>query len=513
MSRKIDESKKNSIGRLVCIGLLVLLEIIWLIMMAFYFSKLSIWLTMFTNILAILVVLEIISAHTNSAFKLPWAIVIVISPIAGLALYLTIGRSGITKKKQRKLEAIGNHLRSTYLKGNETADRKETLSLPYYGQMKYIYEDSGYPAYSNEGTEFYGCTNNALDAIIEELSKAESFIFMEYHAIENADAFSRIREVLRERASKGVEVRIIYDDLGSVGFLSPVFIKHLREDGIKCRVFNPIMPVINVFMNNRDHRKITVIDGKVGFTGGYNLADEYFNLVQPYGEWKDSGIKLCGNAVKSLTVQFLEMWNTIENTDKEYDKYFPKFPCVQLQKGYIQPYGDCPLDDIYLGENVYMNMINGASRYIWFMTPYLIIDDELSRALTVAARKGIDVRIITPGIPDKKFVYSMTRSYYYGLVKSGVRIYEFTPGFLHSKQCVCDDRTAVVGTINLDYRSLYFHFENAVFFSDCEAVADVKRDFDTTIPRCREVTEDYKKEPKGMKLLGNQILRLFSPLM
>lgn len=510
---KPANTTKGSISRLVIIGLIVLAEIVWVVIMGVHFYKIGTWVTTLSTLMAVLIVLEIVSAHTNSAFKLPWVIAILVFPLAGLALYLLIGRPGITKRKQRKLEAIGDRLRAEYLKGDGIVSQEEAKKYPFYRQMKYINDDGSYPAWKNTQITFQPSTTSALENLIDSLSKAQKFIFMEYHAIEDAEAFSRIREVLRERASAGVEVRIIYDDLGSVGFLSPVFIHKLREDGIECRVFNPIMPIINVFMNNRDHRKITVIDGQIGFTGGYNLADEYFNIVQPYGEWKDSGLMLRGSAVRSLTVQFLEMWNTIKNTDTEFDKYFFEAEAVENTEGITVPYGDCPLDDIYLGENIYMNMINSAENYIWFMTPYLIINDEMRRALTLAARKGIDVRIFTPGIPDKKFIYRITRSYYYGLVKSGVRIYEFTPGFLHSKQCVCDDKTAVVGTINLDFRSLYFHFENGVFFGNCNSVQDVKLDFDNTMERCREVTGDYQKEPKGWKRLVNQILRLISPVM
>lgn len=512
MNKKFDNSSKNSIGRLIFVSIFLLLQITWLLILFFRFGQSSIWVTAFFNILAILIVLEIVDKFTNAAFKLPWIILILVSPIAGLVLYLITGHSGFTKKRKEKLFRIGSKLREDFLKGNGALSSECENELPYAGQLRYIRNDSAYPAYKNTKAEFYGNTCEALDALIDALSKAEKFIFMEYHAIEDAEAFGRIRSVLEERAANGVEVRIIYDDMGSVGFINPKFIVQLKELGLQCRVFNPIMPVINVFMNNRDHRKITVIDGYIGFTGGYNLADEYFNIVHPYGEWKDSGLKLEGGAVRNLTVQFLEMWNTIDNTDKEFERYFPKVaPCTEAE-GIVQPYGDCPLDDVYLGENVYMNMLSCAKDYIWFMTPYLIINDEMSRALTLAAKKGIDVRIITPGIPDKRFVYKLTRSYYHQLVKNGVRIYEFTPGFLHAKQCVCDDKTAVVGTINLDYRSLYFHFENAVLLADCKAVQDVKADFDETLIRCNEVTNNYRSELRGIKRIVNQIMRLFAPL-
>lgn len=513
MKNNTSGTNRNSVLRLVVVALFLLLQISWIIVMLFHFNQLSVWGSSAAKIIGILLALNIVNKNSNAAFKLPWVILILVSPVGGLVLYLIAGRSGITKKRHEKLSLIGDSLRSRYLTENGALCKEDEDKRSYACQMRYIRNDSNYPAYSDTETRFYSDTCKALDELINALEKAEKFIFMEYHAIEEAEAFGRIKSVLQEKAENGVEVRIIYDDMGSVGFLNLGFRKKMKECGIECRVFNPMMPVINVFMNNRDHRKITVIDGKVGFTGGYNLADEYFNIVQPYGEWKDSGLRLEGNAVRNLTVQFLEMWNTIENTDKEFDKYFPKnISRSSSEKGIVQPYGDCPLDDIYLGENVYMNMLSEAKDYIWFMTPYLIISDEMRRAITLASRRGVDVRILTPGIPDKKFVYKMTRSYYHQLVKSGVRIYEFTPGFLHAKQCISDDRTAVVGTINLDFRSLYFHFENAVLFADCDAVSDVKADFENTMPRCCEVTEKYMKEPKEARRIINQIMRLFSPL-
>ena len=307
-----------------------------------------------------------------------------------------------------------------------------------------------------------------LRAQIADLAKAEKFIFMEYHAIEDAEAWKQIQNVLEERVRAGVEVRVFYDDMGSIGFINTDFIKKLNAVGIQCRVFNPFAPGLNVFLNNRDHRKITVIDGKIGFTGGYNLANEYFNITLPYGTWKDTGIRLEGDAVRSLTVTFLEMWNAVSDKDRndtDFSLYLPECEYHAKQNGFIQPYADSPLDDEQVGEEVYISMANKAEKYCWFITPYLIITDEMTHALTLAAKRGVDVRIITPGIPDKKMVYSVTRSFYNSLVRNGVRIYEWTPGFCHAKMSVADDCMATCGTINLDYRSLYHHFENRMLYS------------------------------------------------
>lgn len=357
---------------------------------------------------------------------------------------------------------------------------------------------------------------------------------MEYHAIEDKQSFGELKEILARKAKEGVEVRLFYDDIGSIGFINTDFIQRMEAEGIQCRVFNRLMPVLNVFMNNRDHRKITVIDGKIGFTGGYNLADEYFNITHPYGYWKDTGVRLEGDAVRSLTVMFLEMWNAIKGTDTDYTPYFLQDGAqpheaglagsvgvtqsdaniaADSASGFVQPYADSPLDGEPVGENVYMGVVKAASEYVYFTTPYLIISDEMSRELCLAAKRGVDVRIVTPGIPDKKLVYRVTRSYYAQLASAGVRIFEYTPGFLHAKQCVSDDVTATVGTINLDYRSLYFHFENGVFLHRCEAVQKVREDFEDIFPVCREVTEQYAKKQSAAMKFGQCVLRLIAPLL
>lgn len=322
--------------------------------------------------------------------------------------------------------------------------------------------------------------------------------------------------VLEERVKAGVEVRVFYDDMGSIGFINTDFVKKLEVVGIKCRVFNPFAPGLNLFLNNRDHRKITVIDGKVGFTRGYNLANEYFNLTHPYGQWKDTGIRLEGDAVRSLTITFLEMWNAIKDSnqdDIDIDRYLPQNEYTAKENGYVQPYADSPINHEHIGEEVYISMVNKAEQYCYFMTPYLIITDEMTHALSLAAKRGVDVRIITPGIPDKKVVYGVTRSFYNGLVRNGVRIFEWEPGFCHAKMSIADDKMATCGTINLDYRSLYHHFENGCFMYDCTAVADMKKDFDQTFCTCREVTEQYRTGRSATLRLGQLFLRLFAQLL
>ena len=355
-----------------------------------------------------------------------------------------------------------------------------------------------------------------LEAQLEDLKKAESFIFMEYHAIENASCWKRVEDVLAERASAGLDVRVFYDDMGSIGYINKDFVKKLEKRGIACKVFNPFRPGINLFLNNRDHRKITVIDGKIGYTGGYNLAEEYFHVTEPFGRWKDSGVRLEGDAVKSLTVAFLEMWyaGSKEPWDNvDFSRYLPDTEYQAKQPGFIQPYADSPMDQVHVGEDVYISLAEKANRYCWFITPYLILTDEMSHALSLAAKRGVDVRIVTPGIPDKKLVYSVTRSFYNCLARNGVRIYEWTPGFCHCKMAVADDETATCGTINLDYRSLYHHFENGCLIARSHAVTEIRQDFERTFEESTEVTDKYREIRVLYLRLGQQVLRLFAELL
>lgn len=504
---------KNSVGRLFIVGLGVFIQVYWIVQLFIGLNDYSTTISLISNLLALVVVLRIYSMHTNAAFKMPWIILILVFPVLGLCIFFLFGRSNLTRGMRKHFEQIDAALDGKMVQDPQVMKKLEQRDFAVANQARYITDYGKFPVWQNTDVKFYSEAADGLEAQLADLKKAEKFIFMEYHAIEEAAAFSRILAVLTERANAGVDVRIVYDDIGSVGFINTDFIKRMEQAGIKCRVFNRIVPIINVFMNNRDHRKITVVDGKVGYTGGYNLADEYFNIVHPYGRWKDTGIRLEGDAVRNLTITFLEMWNAIKRTDTDIDAYLPAYEYHAKEDGFIQPYADSPLDGENVGENVYLNLIKNAKHSIYFMTPYLIITDEMNRELGLAAKRGVDVRIITPGIPDKKMIYKVTRSYYAGLVKNGVRIYEYTPGFLHAKQCICDGETATVGTINLDFRSLYLHFENGAYLYGYDCIKDIQNDFEETFAVSNEVTEKYKSGRSAV-LRGTQcIIRLFAPLM
>lgn len=504
---------KNSISRLVFVALSVLIQLTWLLLLFVRLNKYSEVLNLISMVLTVVVVLRIYGTQGNSAFKIPWIILILALPVLGLCLYLMFGHKEATGRMRRRFKRIDPKLLAGIQQEPEVMKALEERDFGVANQCRYIQRYSQYPVYRNTDVVFYDQAKDGFEAQLEELRKAESFIFMEYHAIQEKESFGRLKEVLADRAAHGVEVRVLYDDVGSVGFIDPGFIKRMEAVGVQCRIFNPVMPVLNLFMNNRDHRKITVIDGKVGFTGGYNLADEYFNITHPYGHWKDTGIKLVGDAVESLTVMFLEMWNAMKETDAEYGKYIIKSDYQAKGDGFVQPYADSPLDDEYVGENVYLNLIKHAKHFLYVATPYLIISDEMTRELCLAAQRGVDVRVITPGIPDKKMVYRLTRSYYNGLVQRGVRVYEYTPGFIHEKQVLCDGEAATVGTINFDYRSLYHHFENGAFLYGCDCIRDIQKDFEETLKVSEDVTEKYRTGRRAYLRIGQCFLRLLAPLL
>ena len=509
------EDRKNSVGRLIFVGISVLLQLAWFSIIVLRLSENYLWISLSLHLIAAASALGIFGKHTNPTIKMSWIFFIMAVPILGWGLYFMSYRSNFVKTMDRRFQTVDRAVLSA-LPDNEEILSPLLKENPGVGNQLYFLKHScGFPPYRDTEVDFYGDTREALEAQKLALRNAEHFIFMEYHAIENRIAFGELKEILIEKAAGGVEVRVFYDDIGSIGFIDPQFIREMSSYGISCRVFNPIVPIVNLFMNNRDHRKITVVDGRIGFTGGYNLADKYFNLTHPYGLWKDSGIRLEGPAVRTLTLLFLEMWNAMDEKPVEsVNPYLLDFPrsVGRKSEGIVVPYADDPVDSLCTGEDVYLNILKNAKHYVFIATPYLIITDDMSRELTLAARRGVDVRIVTPGIPDKKLIYQVTRSYYNQLARDGVRIYEFTPGFLHEKQILSDDECAVVGTINFDYRSLYHHFEDAVYLYRSRCLPKIREDFSELFRLSLEVTKRYGDRSMALRL-GQGVLRLFAPLM
>ena len=509
MAKKEHRPSGNAIIRIVFVAVSLLFQIGWLLLLVLVLNEYSARISFLSSVLSAVVVLKLYSKNVNSAMKMPWIMLILVFPVMGLSLYLMfelLSDPGVG----RRLKAVRERMGEKLVQPPEALDALEECDPGIANQFRYLRNTAGAPVWKNTDVKYYGECVDAFEAMKQDLEQARDFIFMEYFIVEDRSSFRELQEILIRKHREGVEVRLMYDDIGSVGYVNLAFAKRLSDAGIRCIPFNPAVPVLHLFMNHRDHRKITVIDGKVGFTGGYNLADAYFDRTRPYGKWKDTGLRLEGEAVRSLTATFLELWTVTTREKESFDRWLDIRHSVEAP-GFVQPFGDDPLGNERLAKNAYMNLIARSQKSLCIITPYLIIPDDMSSALRLAAKRGVDVRIITPGIPDKKTVYAVTRSYYAGLAAQGVRIFEYTPGFCHAKQCICDGEIALIGTSNLDYRSLYHHFENDVLLYGCDAVQDIGKDFEVLFPQCEEVTEKYR--PGKALRLWQCMLRLFAPLM
>jgi len=388
-------------------------------------------------------------------------------------------------------------------------------SLTAYNQAMYITKYSLSPICKNTETEYFKIGEEYYERLIKELKKAKRYIFMEFFIVSSGKMWDSILEILKEKVKEGVEVRFMYDDLGCIMLLPNHYYKTLESYGIKACTFNRFIPILRSKFNNRDHRKIVIIDGYIAFTGGINLADEYINEISRFGHWKDNGIMLKGEAVWNMTIMFMSMWDFVRGSKYSYRNYRPlpsEFDNIRSD-GFVIPYCDNPWDHEATGETIYLNLINRANKYVYITTPYLIIDNEMMTSLCVAAKSGIDVRIITPSVPDKKMINEVTKAYYDELIKNGVKIYEYLPGFIHAKTFIVDDEYATVGTVNLDYRSLYLHFENGVWLYGVSTIKDIKKDFLETLEKSNEVHLNQKKKESRLQKLKRQILMAFAPLM
>lgn len=502
-------------NRVFIIALALLMQFSWMFYLLYDFSIRFTFVDYALRILAVIVALTVVNNWTNPYYKLAWTFIILLVPVLGIVLYFTFGRSQLTKKTQARMEAVHREVMPCLRVDAAAVEELSKADPGVARQSKYISDWALFPLYRNSKTKYYPCGEVMFVDMLGAMERAEKFIFLEYFIVEGGQMLEAILDVLGRKVKEGVCVRFIYDDVGSIKTLPPHFEERLLRMGIDCAGFNPFRPILSVILNNRDHRKILVVDGQVGFTGGINIADEYINQKKRFGYWKDTGIEIKGEAVWSLTTMFLEMWNYIKRSSEDYFQYLPDIynKKENPEDGFVQPYGDSPLDHENVGENVYLNIINHAKEYVYIFTPYLIVDNEMMVALSNAAKCGVDVRIVTPDIPDKKLVFLLTQSYYEQLIQNGVKIYQYKPGFLHAKCFVCDDKVATVGTVNLDYRSLYLHFECGVFLYRSQAVMQVKRDAIETIGQSREMTLEFCRS-RGIFIQAMQsVLRLFAPLM
>ena len=515
--RPLRSLLKLLFNRIFYVALALIVQLAWLLIALFRLMEYSRWVTIGMQAVGVLLVFWIVNKKINPSYKLAWTMLILIFPVFGGALYLLFGKSRIGAVMEQHYQKLIDET-SEYLDESECTRKhlmKDDQSMAI--QSEYIWKYSRYPVHENTSAEYFQVGDDMFPVLVHELEQAKHFIFIEYFIINDGVMWQTILNILEKKAKEGVDVRLIYDGFGCLTTLPYKYYEEMRKRGIKCQVFNPFRPILNIIQNNRDHRKICVIDGWTGFTGGINLADEYINQRKRFGHWKDTAVMLKGEGVWNMTAMFLYMWGIVTNTDTSSDfaNYVPHrwHPDDFEGSGYVQPFCDSPLDDEVVGENVYLNIINRAKNYVYICTPYLIIDNEMMTALCLAAKSGVDVRIMTPGIPDKKMVFLLTQSYYKQLIEAGVRVYEYTPGFVHSKTFVCDDEIATVGTINLDYRSLYLHFECGVWMYQSQAVREAKEDMEATFPKCKEVSLDFCNK-RNIFVRGIQsIMRLIAPLL
>ena len=498
--------------RSVIVAVSLLAQIAVLMLMIFKFSEsftYFYWICVFISFLA---ALGIVSSRSDPAYKIVWLVLVLPFPVFGGMIYLVFGGSRHPRWLRKAVESIDRAMVKE-LKGDFKADVLVKAGEDAAIQGRYLERYAHCPTYEGCRTEYFPIGEAYYERMLAELKKATRYIFLEYFIIQEGKMWDSILDILKEKAKQGVDVRVMYDDLGCMFTLSKDYQQKLEEQGIRCCAFNRFVPVMSLLLNNRDHRKICVIDGWVAFTGGINLADEYINERERYGHWKDSGLLVEGDAAYSMAVMFLTLWD-YANRQEDYDRFRPEGGPVSGASGYVIPYTESPLDDESVAQTVYLNMISKAERYIYITTPYLILDTATNTALCNAAKSGVDVRIITPHIPDKKSVFLVTRAHYQPLLEAGVKIYEYTPGFIHAKNFVVDDQYATVGTVNLDFRSLFLHFENGVWMCRTDCIRDIKEDFLQTLKKSEKIS--VRRNRKRLNLLAQlhrSVLRLFAPLM
>jgi len=507
---------KNSRGlriptRILVSGILLVIQLLFIVSVAYNLTAQSAAAYIITMIIAAITVIVIINRRGNPDHKITWIVFILVFPLFGITVFLLWGGGRVLPHIKKKMRICESHHMSFLEDDSAVMEKLKYYDLIHSRQADYLTRESGYPLYDRTATEFVSPGEAFLPRLLEELRAAEKYIFIEFFILAEGEMWNQIYDILKEKAKNGVEIKIIFDDFGSIKRQNKNFISELRKNNISVSIFNPINPIMNIFMNNRNHRKIVVIDGKVAITGGINIGDEYVNYEERFGYWLDSAIIIKGDAVKSFLVMFANMWEF--TTGKKiniplHDAYAPCF-----EEGFVVPYCDGPLNNQNPAEGIYMQILSTAQKYVYIATPYLIIDNTMKNIIHMAAKSGIDVRIIVPHIPDKWYVHPATQYNYLELLEAGVKIYEYTPGFIHSKLFVSDDKVATVGTVNMDYRSFVFHFECGAWICDNSTVLDIKDHFEETITKCKEIKiEEWKKRPIKDRI-KQEILHIFAPFM
>lgn len=508
--------KRALVRRRLFVAVLILIQAAFLIYLILSTSQISEILRLLLTLVSIGTVLYIIGKPGDPNAKLSWVFLILLAPIFGGLLYLLCSFQSDTAYVRRLMASRNGALRPLFSLPNDASGHPDpSLAGSHAPLLRYVHAACGYPAYSGTTCEYLSPGQAFHARILEELEKAERYIFVEFFIIEEGRMWNSVLDILERKAKAGLDVRVMYDDVGCFLTLPSDYQRTLKEKGISCHKFHPFRPLLSAMHNQRDHRKILVIDGKVAFTGGANLADEYINAYEKHGYWQDAAVCLKGKAAWSFTLAFLQLWEYWEELDLEEARALYPWQGQSLPtegSGLVQPYADSPMDKELTGQSAYLRIIQYAQKYVYITTPYLIIDDILMSALTLAAKSGVDVRIITPCVPDKPLVHRTTRSYYPELLAAGVKVYEFTPGFMHSKVFISDDFVATVGSVNLDYRSLYHHFECGCLLYGCACIQDIKADYLAVLEQCHLVNPAACKGGP-FKRLTQEVLRLFAPLM
>lgn len=500
-------------SRLGIILLLLILQILFLVCVFYWFGDLVPHFWGGTILFSACMVLYLINSRIDPTAKITWLIVIMLMPIFGALLFwFTQSELGHRALKSR-VDQLIQQTNTLVPQDPDTLEHLKEEAPGAAGLAAYINRTGCHPVYENTSVTYFPMGEDKWAEMLRQLEQAQHFIYMEYFIVDEGLMWGKILEILARKAKEGVDVRVLYDGTCEFTTLPHDYPKRLQQLGIQCRMFARVIPMVSTHYNYRDHRKILVIDGHTAFNGGVNLADEYINHIQKFGHWKDTAVMLKGEAVRSFTLMFLQMWNVTEK-QPQFD-VMQQYPAISQPKaeGYVIPYGDCPLDHDKVGERVYMDILNRATKYVHIMTPYLILDSEMETALCFAAERGVEVKLILPGIPDKNAPYALAKMHYASLLDSGVQIYEYTPGFVHAKVFVSDDKEAVVGTINLDYRSLYHHFECATWMYGVPCIGEIEEDFESTLLKCRRVTKDTIWQGHKMLRPLGYLLKVLAPLM
>lgn len=501
--------------RTVIAGLFLLLQITMLVVFVLRFHEYYIPFYMVCVALSLVVSIWVVSSRREAAYKISWVVPILVFPLFGGLFYVMFVGNRLPKWVRKRMSSMDEEMHSILqddCKANHLLEEHPDAAQ----QARYLERMAACPVYEHTKTQYFPLGELYIDRLVQELKQAKTYIFLEYFIIEEGKVWDRILAVLKEKVGQGVDVRIMYDDVGCMVTLPRKFDEKMwREYGIKTCVFNRFVPVLSLRLNDRNHRKMCIVDGKVAFTGGINLADEYTNEKEKYGHWKDSGMMLSGDGAWSMAVMFMTLWDYVNGSKTEIEGFRPVWTAGELPQdvGYVQPYTDNPLDNEPVGQTVYLNLIHKARKYMYITSPYLILDDTTATALRISAKSGVDVRIIVPHVPDKKMVFEVTRANYELLLEAGVRIFEYTPGFIHSKNFVVDDEFATIGSVNLDYRSLFLHFENGVWLYRTDTVLDMKDDFLATLERCQEVLKTDYDSCSKLKKLVRRVLKVFAPLL